>query len=82
MIRINIHEAKTHLSRYLERLRAGEVVLICKRNVPVAELRAVPPARTGRRPVGLAKGELSLPASFFEPLPEEILADFEGRGQR
>lgn len=79
MIRINIHEAKTHFSRYLERLRRGEVFLICKRNVPIAELRAVTPARTEPRPIGLAKGELALPRSFSDPLPDDLLAGFDGR---
>ena len=78
MIKINIHEAKTHLSRYLDRLRQGEVILICKRNVPIAEIRPTPTTRTRKRPVGLAKGELSIPASFFEPLPESVLDDFDG----
>ncbi len=76
MIRINIHEAKAHLSRYLKNLRKGEVLVICKRNVPIAEVRAVPSARTARRPVGLAKGELQVPDSFFEPLPEDFLSGF------
>ncbi len=78
MIRINIHEAKAHLSRYLNKLREGEVLVICKRNVPIAEVRAVPSARTARRPVGLAKGELQVPDSFFEPLPEDVLSGFDG----
>jgi len=81
MIRINIHEAKTHLSRYLELLRRGEILIICKRNVPVAEVRRIPPARTRKRPVGLASGELCVPASFFEPLPEELLGSFDGGGK-
>ncbi len=79
MIRINIHEAKTHLSEYLARLRRGEVLVICKRNVPIAEVRAVPPARTAPRPVGQAKGEFTIPRSFFDPLPEDVLTGFDGR---
>lgn len=78
MIRINIHEAKTHLSRYLKRLREGEVLIICKRNVPIAEVRAVPGTRTRKRPVGLASGEFEVPDSFFEPLPEDVLKGFDG----
>jgi antitoxin (DNA-binding transcriptional repressor) of toxin-antitoxin stability system len=78
MIRINIHEAKTHLSRYLERLLRGEVIVLCRRNVPIAEIRALPPGRTEERPVGLAKGQLVVPAEFFLPLPDEVLGHFEG----
>jgi antitoxin (DNA-binding transcriptional repressor) of toxin-antitoxin stability system len=78
MIRINIHQAKTHLSRYLEQLARGETILLCKRNVPVAEIRPVPPARTEPRSVGLHRGTFSVPDSFFEPLPAEVLEAFEG----
>jgi len=79
MIRINIHEAKARLSEYLARLRHDEVIVICKRNVAIAEIRAVPAARTSPRPVGLAKAELKVPASFFDPLPEDTLTSFDGR---
>jgi antitoxin (DNA-binding transcriptional repressor) of toxin-antitoxin stability system len=78
MIKINIHEAKTHLSRYLKRLLQGEAILLCNRNRPVAELRALPPPRTTPRPVGLARGALVVPPAFFEPLPEELLDGFGG----
>jgi antitoxin (DNA-binding transcriptional repressor) of toxin-antitoxin stability system len=76
MLRVNIHEAKAHLSAYLEKIRKGEVVVICRRNVPIAELRALPTASKKPRPVGLARHELDVPASFFDPLPDE----FEGMG--
>jgi antitoxin (DNA-binding transcriptional repressor) of toxin-antitoxin stability system len=78
MIRINIHEAKAHLSRYLKKLRQGEVLVIFKRNIPIAEVRTIPSARTAPRPVGLARGELRVPNSFFEPLPEDVLSGFDG----
>ncbi len=78
MIKLNIHEAKTHLSRYLERLRKGETIILCKRNTPIAEIRPLPLPRTKKRPIGLAKGELMVPPSFFEAIPEEIIKGFEG----
>ena len=81
MIRINIHEAKTHLSRYLERVAAGETVVVCKRNRPVAEIRPIPARRATPRPIGLAHGRLTVPRSFFEPLPEPELAAWEGQGR-
>jgi len=81
MIKINIHQAKTHLSRYLARLRPGDVIVLCRRNIPIAEIRPLPPARARKRPVGLARGEFSVPASFFTPLPEDLVRDFEGRGR-
>jgi len=79
MIRLNIHQAKTHLSKYLDRLDAGETILLCKRNAPVAEIRAVPPVRKTKRPIGLAKNRFRLSKSFFKPLPNELLDAFEGK---
>jgi antitoxin (DNA-binding transcriptional repressor) of toxin-antitoxin stability system len=80
MIKLNIHEAKTHLSRYLKRLEAGETILLCRHNVPIAEIRPLAPQRTTPRPLGTAKGKVKVPPEFFEPLPEEILRAFEGQG--
>lgn len=78
MIIINIHEAKARLSEFLDAAARGERVLICKRNRPVAELRAVEAARTEPRPFGGAAGRFSVPESFFEPLPDDLLDAFEG----
>jgi len=79
MIKLNIHEAKTHLSRYLGRLARGESILLCKRNIPIAEIRPLPPHRKNRRPVGLAKGKFKIPPEFFEPLPSDVLDSFYGQ---
>jgi antitoxin (DNA-binding transcriptional repressor) of toxin-antitoxin stability system len=79
MIRLNIHEAKTHLSRYLAKLRRGETILLCKRNIPIAEIRPLPQRRKGKRPIGLAKGEFEVPPEFFEPLPSELVDAFNGQ---
>ena len=78
MIRINIHEAKTHLSRYLERVEQGETIVVCRRNVPIAEIRPLPHRSQRPRPIGLAKDVLTVPESFFEPLPDDLLSAFEG----
>lgn len=78
MIRVNIHQAKTQLSRYLRRLAKGETILLCKRNTPVAELRPLPALRTRKRPIGLDKGKFVVPPEFFEPLPAGLLALFNG----
>ena len=76
---INIHEAKAKLSEYLAAVEAGETVVICRRNVPVAEVVPIRAARKGPRPVGLAcDADYEIPASFFEPLPDELLAAFNG----
>jgi antitoxin (DNA-binding transcriptional repressor) of toxin-antitoxin stability system len=81
MIVTNINEIKAKLSEYLEAVSGGERVVICKRNTPIAELRAITPARTEPRKVGGAAGRLTVPESFFELLPEEVLSDFDGGGR-
>jgi prevent-host-death family protein len=78
MIKLNIHEAKTHLSHYLEEVEQGETIILCRRNQPVAEIRPLPPRRLKKRPIGLAKGKFSVPASFFAELPDEVTAPFNG----
>lgn len=78
MIRLNIHEAKTHLSQYLEKLARGETIILCKRNIPIAEIRPIRPHREHKRPIGLAKGEFEVTPEFFEPLPDEMLGAFTG----
>ena len=78
MIRLNMHEAKTHLSRYVARLQEGETILLCRRNEPVAEIRALPRTRDKPRPIGLAHGQFTVPDSFFEPLPDDVIESFEG----
>jgi len=77
MIRVNIHEAKARLSWCLERVVAGDEVLICRHNRPVAALRAIREQPRRRRQLGHAKGRLVVPSSFFDVLPEEELAPFD-----
>ncbi|HEX4496850.1 MAG TPA: type II toxin-antitoxin system prevent-host-death family antitoxin [Thermoanaerobaculia bacterium] len=71
----NVHEAKTHLSRLLERVAEGEEVIIAKSGKPIAKLVrvAVEPRKPGR-----LKGRIRVGPDFDEPLPEEILAAFRG----
>lgn len=78
MIKLNIHEAKTHLSHYLENVEHGETILLCKRNRPVAEIRPLAIHLQKQRLIGLAKGKFTVPASFFEELPEDTIALFHG----
>ena len=70
---INVHEAKTQLSRLLERAHAGEEVVISKGGRPYARLCPLEPLPP-RRP-GVLKGELG--RAFFEPLPENELEGWE-----
>lgn len=68
---VNIHEAKTHLSRLLERVALGEEVIIAKAGKPVAKLVAIA-AQRPKRILGSAKGEFTVPDDFNDPLPKEI----------
>ena len=77
MIKVNIADAKAQFSRYLESVERGETVLVCRRNVPIAELRPVPKRPAQIRPVGIDRG-MVIPSSFFEPLPDDLLDAFEG----
>lgn len=76
-MQVNDHEAKTHLSRLLARVEAGEEIVIAKAGKPIARL--IPyEKRPPRRLPGSAKGKVYIHPDFEAPLPEEILADFEG----
>ena len=74
---VNVHQAKTELSRLLARVEAGEDVVIARRGEPVARLVGCK-ARVERRP-DVLKGKINIPDSFFDPLPEEELEAWEGR---
>jgi prevent-host-death family protein len=78
---VNTHEAKTQFSRLLKRVAAGEEITIANRGVPVARL--VPAAATGaKRKLGAFAGQMTIPEDFDAPLPEEVLAAFEGERKR
>jgi prevent-host-death family protein len=81
MIMVNIHEAKAKLSEYLDAVGRGERVMICNRNRPVAELRAVSPASANQRKLGTAVGKVVLPTAFFDPLPDDVVEAFEGENR-
>ncbi|WP_425154002.1 type II toxin-antitoxin system Phd/YefM family antitoxin [Candidatus Palauibacter sp.] len=79
MIKVNIAEARAGLSRYLARVERGETVTLCRRNVPIAEIRPLRAAPARERPIGIDRG-MTVPASFFEPLPDDLLRAFGGVG--
>jgi prevent-host-death family protein len=72
---VNVHEAKTHLSRLLERVASGEEVTIAKAGKPVARL--VPAHAVERRRLGIDEGRMVVPDDFNQPLPDDVLSDFE-----
>lgn len=80
MVTLNIHEAKTHLSRYLDRVEKGETIILCRHNKPIAELRPLPAKSASKRRVfEVYKGKFKLGRKFFAPLPEELIDAFEGK---
>lgn len=74
---MNVHEAKTHLSRLLAEVERGTEVIIARAGKPVARLVRVD-RMGGDRVLGLDRGTLHVPADFDAPLPEGVLKDFEG----
>jgi len=72
---VNVHEAKTHLSRLLRRVAGGEEIVIARAGVPVARLV---PVESRSRVFGVDRGRFEVPEDFNAPLPDEVLRDFEG----
>jgi prevent-host-death family protein len=75
---VNIHEAKTHLSRLVEEASEGEEIVIARAGKPVARLVPMQKTSRRRRKLGLLAGKLAVPSDFDAPLPEEVTAMFEG----
>jgi len=74
---VNIHQAKTHLSKLLRRTMAGEEIIIARAGVPIARLVSIERAG-GARPLDLDRGVFEVPEGFDAPLPPDLLAAFEG----
>ena len=74
---VNVHQAKSQLSRLLVRAEAGDDVVIARRGEPV--VRLVVCKSRGKRQPDVLKGKLDIPDSFFDPLSEDELATWEGR---
>ena len=74
---VNVHEAKTHLSRLLARVAAGEEIVIAKAGRAIARLVPVP-GPASERELGIDRGRVTIADDFDAPLPEEVLSAFEG----
>lgn len=77
---VNIHRAKTNLSRLIDRAAAGEEIILARSGKPVARLVALEPTGPVRHPGRLA-GKIEIAADFDAPLPGELLASFHGAGE-
>ena len=73
---INIHEAKTHLSRFVEQAANGEEIIIAKAGKPMARLVPLRSAPS-HRSLGMFKGQLNVPDNFDAPLSDEVVELFE-----
>jgi prevent-host-death family protein len=74
----NMHDAKTHLSRLAERAAQGEEIVIARNGRPLARL--MPMAERGPRRIGFLAGRIHVREDFDDPLPDDVRAPFEGRG--
>jgi len=74
---VNIHPAKTHFSRLLQRVAAGEEIIIARAGVPVARLVAVE-VKKKVRPWGMDRGRVRIADDFDAPLPDDLLRQFYG----
>jgi prevent-host-death family protein len=72
---VNVHDAKTHLSRLLERVERGEEIVIARAGKPVARLVAIEPV-LARRPLGKYRGQIWISDDFDEPLPWQVFPGF------
>lgn len=75
----NVHDAKTHLSKLLDRVRAGEEIIIAKAGTPYAKMVPIPQERP-KRQAGRFKGMFTVGDEIFDPLPEDELHLWEGHG--
>lgn len=75
---VNIHEAKTHLSRLVDEVAGGAEIIIAKAGKPLARLTPITP-RVREKKLGLLKGKVEVPDDFNAPVDAELIAQFEGR---
>lgn len=75
---IPMHQAKSTLSKLVQRAAAGQTVLIGPNGRAIVKLTSLDAPATPKRRLGFLKGKLKVPADFDAPLPDDVLADFEG----
>jgi antitoxin (DNA-binding transcriptional repressor) of toxin-antitoxin stability system len=78
MVQVSVEDVQRDLPAYLQRVEAGETLIILRAGQPVAEITPVAPGTKKLRPAGLCAGEFTVPADFDAPLPEDLLNPCEG----
>lgn len=79
MSTVSVQDLQRDLLTFLRRVEAGESFVIVRGGQPLAEVRPVPSAVAQPRPFGLCAGQFTVPFDFDRPLPDDLLAEFEGR---
>ena len=79
MSTISVEEIDRDPRGFVRRIEAGEEMLVTRNERPLAEVKPVVHRASDPRPYGLAAGQFTVPANFDSPLPEDVLADFEGK---
>jgi prevent-host-death family protein len=77
MATVNVHAAKTHFSALLDRVAAGEEIVIAKAGKPVARLTGLTTDQRRKRKLGALAGRMTIPPDFDAPLPDAVLDSFE-----
>ena len=79
VVKITLKDMERNLSAYLRRAQAGETLVVTESGKPVVEIKQSIQLPTSPRPFALCAGEFMVPADFDAPLPDDLIADFEGR---
>jgi prevent-host-death family protein len=79
---VNMHEAKSTLSRLVDEASAGEEIIIAKAGRQMVKLVPVENKKAGQRPLGLLKGQIWIADDFDAPLPDDLLDMFEGKDEK
>lgn len=80
-MQVNIYEAKTRLSELVDQASRGETVIIAKAGTPMAKLAPLASGTKRKLVFGLMKGKIEIADDFDAPLPDDVLAPFEGAGK-
>ena len=78
MKKVNVADPKARLLANLDRAQRGAKKIICRRNLPIAEINPIRERTTVQRPIGIDRG-MAIPDSFFDPLPDDLIEAFEGK---
>jgi prevent-host-death family protein len=76
---VTLDDLLKHTRQVLDRVAAGDTLVVTRKNKPIVEMRPVRDAPSGSRPYALAAGRLTVPDDFDDPLPDDIIAAFSGQ---